>query len=53
MTGHQQTLTSLLWRAENVCPEKEIVARTHEGVNRYIDDEDGDRARQLANAQHS
>ncbi|WP_336326681.1 long-chain fatty acid--CoA ligase [Halovenus sp. HT40] len=50
MTGHQQTLTPFLWRAENVFPEKEIVARTHEGMKRYTYDEYGDRVRKLANA---
>ena len=50
MTGHQQTLTPFLWRAENVFPEKEIVARTHEGMKRYTYNEYGDRVRKLANA---
>nr|WP_233739788.1 long-chain fatty acid--CoA ligase [Halovenus carboxidivorans] len=43
-------MTPFLWRAENVFPEKEIVARTHEGMKRYTYDEYGDRVRKLANA---
>ena len=50
MTGHQQTLTPFLWRAENIFPEREIVARTHEGMKRYTYAEYGNRVRQLANA---
>ncbi|KPN29300.1 long-chain-fatty-acid--CoA ligase [Halolamina pelagica] len=50
MTGYQQTLKPFLWRAENITPEREIVARTHEGTKRYSYDEYGDRVGQLANA---
>jgi fatty-acyl-CoA synthase len=50
MAGYQQTLKPFLWRAENITPEREIVARTHEGTKRYTYDEYGDRVRQLANA---
>jgi fatty-acyl-CoA synthase len=50
MSGYQQTLRPFLWRAENLYPEREIVARTHEGVRRYTYSEYADRTRQLANA---
>jgi fatty-acyl-CoA synthase len=50
MAGHDQTLSSFLWRAENIYPDREIVARTHEGMRRYDYAEYGDRTRQLANA---
>ena len=50
MTGHDQTLQPFLWRAENIYPEREIVARTHEGMKRYTYEAYGDRVRQLANA---
>ena len=50
MTGHQQTLTPFLWRAENIFPDQEVVARTHEGMKHYTYAEYGDRVRQLANA---
>jgi fatty-acyl-CoA synthase len=50
VTGHDQTLQPFLWRAENIYPEQEIVARTHEGMKRYTYEEYGDRVRQLSNA---
>jgi fatty-acyl-CoA synthase len=50
VTGHQQTLTPFLWRAENIFPDQEVVARTHEGMKHYTYAEYGDRVRQLANA---
>ena len=50
MTGHQQTLQPFLWRAENIYPDREVVARTHEGMKRYSYSEYGNRVRQLANA---
>jgi fatty-acyl-CoA synthase len=50
MAGYDQTLGPFLWRAENIHPDREIVARTHEGMQRYTYAEYGDRTRQLANA---
>jgi fatty-acyl-CoA synthase len=50
MAGYHQTLGPFLWRAENIHPDREIVARTHEGMQRYTYAEYGDRTRQLANA---
>jgi len=53
MGGHDQTLEPFLWRAENIYPEREVVARTHEGMRRDTYAEYGDRTRQLANALES
>ncbi len=50
MAGHDQTLGPFLWRAETVHPDREVVARTHEGMHRYTYAEYADRTRQLANA---
>ena len=50
MGGHDQTLEPFLWRAETIYPDREVVARTHEGINRYTYAEYADRTRQLANA---
>ncbi|ELZ08326.1 acyl-CoA synthetase [Halovivax asiaticus JCM 14624] len=50
MSGYDQTLEPFLWRAEAIHSDREIVARTHEGINRYTYGEYADRARQLANA---
>ncbi|MFC7072592.1 long-chain fatty acid--CoA ligase [Halovenus rubra] len=50
MEGCQQTLESFSWRAESIYPDREIVARTHEGKQRYTYSEFTDRTRQLANA---
>ena len=50
MSGYDQTLGAFLWRAENIHPDREIVARTHEGMRRYTYAEYADRARQLATA---
>jgi fatty-acyl-CoA synthase len=50
MGGHDQTLGPFLWRAENIYPDREVVARTHEGMHRYTYAKYGERARQLANA---
>jgi len=50
MSGHDQTLRPFLWRAENIYPDREVVARTHEGMSRYTYAEYADRTGQLANA---
>jgi len=50
MGGHDQTLAPFLWRAEHIYPNREVVARTPEGVTRYTYDEYADRTKQLANA---
>ena len=50
MAGFDQTLTPFLWRAEHLYPDREIVSRTHEGLERYTYAEYGDRTRKLANA---
>jgi len=50
MGGYDQTLEPFLWRAETIYPDREVVARTHEGINRYTYAEYADRTRQLANA---
>jgi len=50
MGGHDQTLKPFLWRAETIYPDREIVARTHEGINRWTYAEYADQTRQLANA---
>ncbi|HMB51035.1 MAG TPA: AMP-binding protein, partial [Natronoarchaeum rubrum] len=48
--GSDQTLRPFLWRAGNLYPDREIVSRTHEGVERYTYDEYADRAAALASA---
>ncbi|WP_178916724.1 long-chain fatty acid--CoA ligase [Natronomonas gomsonensis] len=48
--GTDQTLRPFLWRAANLYPDKEIVSRTHEGIERYTYSEYDDRTAQLANA---
>ena len=50
MAGHDQTIGSFLWRAERLYPDTEIVARTHDGIERYDYATYADRTRQLANA---
>jgi fatty-acyl-CoA synthase len=45
-----QTLRPFLWRAQKMFPDREVVSRTHEGVQRYTYAEYGDRVAQLANA---
>jgi len=45
-----QTLGPFLWRAKQLFPDREIVARTHEGIERLTYAEYGDRIRQLAGA---
>jgi len=50
MAGHSQTLEPFLWRAEKIYPDREVVARTHEGMRRYTYDEYAERTRQLSNA---
>ena len=50
MAGYDQTIRPFLWRAENLYPDREIVSRTHEGIDRYTYTEYGERTRQLANA---
>ncbi len=44
------TLDQFLWRAENVFGDREVVSRTHRGVERYTYDEYADRVRRLASA---
>jgi len=48
--GTDQTLRPFLWRASNLYPDREIVSRTHEGIERYTYREYDDRTAQLANA---
>jgi fatty-acyl-CoA synthase len=48
--GTPQTLTPFLWRAENLYPGREIVSRTHAGLERYDYGTYGDRTAQLAGA---
>ena len=48
--GTDQTLRPFLWRAANLYPDKEIVSRTHEGIERYTYSDYDDRTAQLANA---
>jgi len=50
MGGYDQTLGLFLWRAETIYPDREVVARTHEGMRRYTYTEYADWTRQLANA---
>ena len=50
MAGYDQTIRPFLWRAERLYPDTEIVARTHDGIERYDYAEYADRTRQLANA---
>ena len=50
MAGHSQTLEPFLWRAERIYPDREVVARTHEGRQRYTYAEYADRTRRLSNA---
>ena len=45
-----QTLRPFLWRAANLYPDREIVSRTHQGIERYTYSEYDDRTAQLANA---
>jgi fatty-acyl-CoA synthase len=48
--GTDQTLRPFLWRAANLYPDREIVSRTHSGIERYTYSEYDDRTAQLANA---
>ncbi|MFO7927826.1 MAG: long-chain fatty acid--CoA ligase [Halobacteriota archaeon] len=48
--GTDQTLRPFLWRAANLYPDREIVSRTHNGIERYTYSEYDDRTAQLANA---
>ncbi|SNZ17179.1 fatty-acyl-CoA synthase [Natronoarchaeum philippinense] len=48
--GSDQTLRPFLWRASKLYPDREIVSRTHEGVERYTYDEYADRVAALASA---
>ena len=48
--GTDQTLRPFLWRAANLYPDREIVSRTHQGIERYTYSEYDDRTAQLANA---
>ncbi|WP_254766262.1 long-chain fatty acid--CoA ligase [Salinilacihabitans rarus] len=50
MGGYDQTLRPFLWRAERLYPDRELVSRTHEGIERYTYAEYADRTRQLASA---
>ena len=45
-----QTLRPFLWRAAKLYPDREIVSRTHQGIERYTYSEYDDRTAQLANA---
>jgi fatty-acyl-CoA synthase len=48
--GTPQTLTPFLWRAENLYADREVVSRTHTGIERYDYRTYGDRTAQLAAA---
>jgi fatty-acyl-CoA synthase len=48
--GYQQTLRPFLWRAEKLYPNREIVSRSHDGMQRYTYTEYADRTAQLAYA---
>ncbi|MFW6435693.1 MAG: AMP-binding protein, partial [Halovenus sp.] len=48
--GMDQTLRPFLWRAENIYPDTEVVARTHRGITRTTYEEYGDSVARLANA---
>ncbi len=50
MAGYDQTLRPFLWRAERLYPDRELVSRTHEGIERYTYGDYAERIRQLANA---
>jgi len=50
MAGHSQTLEPFLWRAEKIYPDREVIARTHEGERRYTYAGYADRTRRLSNA---
>ncbi|RDI70593.1 long-chain fatty acid--CoA ligase [Halopelagius longus] len=45
-----QTLRPFLWRASKLFPDREVVSRTHDGVERYTYSEYEGRVGQLANA---
>lgn len=48
--GTDQTLRPFLWRAERLYPDREIVARTHDGRTRSTYEEYSNRIAQLAHA---
>jgi len=48
--GMDQTLRPFLWRAANIYPDTEIVARTHQGITRTTYDEFDNSVARLANA---
>jgi fatty-acyl-CoA synthase len=48
MARNSATLRPFFWRATRLFPEKEVVARTHDGIERYTYGEFGERARALA-----
>ncbi len=48
--GTNQNIRPFLWRAANFYPDREIVSRTHDGIERYTYSEYDDRTAQLANA---
>jgi fatty-acyl-CoA synthase len=50
MAGYDQSLRSFLWRAEKLYPDREIVARTHEGMVRTTYADYADDVRRLAGA---
>jgi fatty-acyl-CoA synthase len=50
MSASKLTLRPFFWRATELFPEKEVVARTHDGLRRYTYGEVGDRVRALASA---
>ncbi|SFG12832.1 fatty-acyl-CoA synthase [Halopelagius inordinatus] len=45
-----QTLRPFLWRASKLYPDREVVSRTHDGIERYTYGEYQERVAQLANA---
>jgi len=51
--GSEQTLRPFLWRAENLYPDTEVVARTHRGITRTTYEGYGADVRRLANALES
>ena len=48
--GMDQTLQPFLWRAEQLYPDTEVVARTHRGITRTTYAEYGEDGRRLASA---
>jgi fatty-acyl-CoA synthase len=48
MARRDATIRPFFWRATRLFPEKEVVARTHDGIERYTYSDFGERARALA-----